>query len=62
MVIYAGLDLIPLLGSFVCCLALGIEIGLLCGVGIDMLLLLYYYSRPPLELQYVDVSMYKYIL
>ncbi|KAJ0177281.1 hypothetical protein K1T71_007290 [Dendrolimus kikuchii] len=48
------LDLIPLLGAFICCLALGIEVGLICGVGIDMLLLLYYQSRPPLEVQFVD--------
>lgn len=48
------LDLIPLVGCFVCCLALGIEIGLICGVGIDMLLLLYYHSRPPLDIQYVN--------
>nr|XP_037872785.1 sodium-independent sulfate anion transporter isoform X1 [Bombyx mori] len=48
------LDLIPLLGSFVCCLALGIEVGLICGVIVDMLLLLYYHSRPPLDIVYVN--------
>nr|XP_021189016.2 sodium-independent sulfate anion transporter [Helicoverpa armigera] len=48
------LDIIPLLGTFLCCLFLGIEIGLVCGVGIDALLLLYYHSRPPLDVQYVD--------
>ncbi|XP_075973650.1 sodium-independent sulfate anion transporter-like [Anticarsia gemmatalis] len=48
------LDLIPLVGCFLCCLFLGIEIGLICGVGIDVLLLLYYHSRPPLDVQYVN--------
>ncbi|KAH9628522.1 hypothetical protein HF086_008042, partial [Spodoptera exigua] len=48
------LDLIPLFGTFLCCLFLGVEIGLVCGVGIDALLLLYYHSRPPLDVQYVD--------
>ncbi|XP_073945401.1 sodium-independent sulfate anion transporter-like [Choristoneura fumiferana] len=48
------LDIIPLVGTFVCCLALGIEIGLICGVGVDVLLLLYYHSRPPLDVKYVD--------
>ncbi|XP_063618365.1 sodium-independent sulfate anion transporter-like [Cydia splendana] len=48
------LDIIPLLGTFVCCLALGIEIGLICGVGIDVLLLLYYNSRPPLDVKYIE--------
>ncbi|XP_023942591.2 sodium-independent sulfate anion transporter [Bicyclus anynana] len=48
------LDLIPLVGTFLCCLVLGVEIGLGCGVAIDILLLLYYQSRPPLEVTYVD--------
>ncbi|XP_045535570.1 sodium-independent sulfate anion transporter [Papilio machaon] len=48
------LDLIPLIGTFVCGLALGVEVGLVCGVGVDILLLLYYHSRPPLEVELVD--------
>ncbi|XP_063361922.1 sodium-independent sulfate anion transporter-like isoform X1 [Cydia amplana] len=48
------LDIIPLLGTFVCCLALGIELGLICGVGVDVLLLLYYNSRPPLDVKYIE--------
>ncbi|CAB3224267.1 unnamed protein product [Arctia plantaginis] len=47
-------DLIPLLGCFVCCLGLGIEVGLICGVGFDAILLLYYQSRPPLDVKYVN--------
>ncbi|CAB3224266.1 unnamed protein product [Arctia plantaginis] len=35
------------------CLGLGVEIGLLCGVGFDVLLLLYYNSRPPLDIKHV---------
>ncbi|XP_041978767.1 sodium-independent sulfate anion transporter-like [Aricia agestis] len=50
------LDLIPLVGTFVCCLLLGIEIGLGCGVVIDVLLLLYYQSRPPLDVRFVNES------
>ncbi|XP_064071938.1 sodium-independent sulfate anion transporter-like [Vanessa tameamea] len=52
------LDLIPLLGTFVSCLALGVELGLGCGVAIDVLLLLYYQSRPRLDIKYVDESNY----
>ncbi|XP_060802818.1 sodium-independent sulfate anion transporter isoform X1 [Amyelois transitella] len=48
------LDIIPLVGTFLCCLGLGIEVGLICGVGVDVLLLLYYHSRPPLDVQFVD--------
>ncbi|XP_026724924.1 sodium-independent sulfate anion transporter-like [Trichoplusia ni] len=51
---HSKLDIITLLGTFLCCLFLGIEIGLLCGVGIDAVLLLYYHSRPPLDVQYID--------
>ncbi|XP_050345914.1 sodium-independent sulfate anion transporter-like [Nymphalis io] len=52
------LDLIPLLGTFVFCLALGVEVGLGCGVVIDILLLLYYQSRPRLDIKYVNESRY----
>ncbi|XP_068631791.1 sodium-independent sulfate anion transporter-like [Battus philenor] len=48
------LDLIPLVGTFVCGLALGVEVGLICGVAIDILLLLYYHSRPPLDVHFID--------
>ncbi|XP_013143122.1 PREDICTED: sodium-independent sulfate anion transporter-like [Papilio polytes] len=48
------LDLIPLVGTFICGLALGVEVGLVCGVAVDILLLLYYHSRPPLEVELVD--------
>lgn len=54
--IISELDLIPLIATFIFCLALGIEVGLICGVGVDVLLLLYYHSRPPLDIQLVDVS------
>lgn len=56
MYFFPGMDLIPLFGTFLCCLFLGVEIGLVCGVGVDALLLLYYHSRPPLDVQYIDVS------
>ncbi|VVC87144.1 unnamed protein product [Leptidea sinapis] len=36
------LDLIPLVGTFVCGLLLGVEVGLGCGVAIDALLILFY--------------------
>ncbi|XP_038212343.1 sodium-independent sulfate anion transporter-like [Zerene cesonia] len=48
------LDLIPLVGTFICCLLLGIEVGLGCGVAIDVLLLLYYQSRPTLDIRFVN--------
>ncbi|CAH0579318.1 unnamed protein product [Chrysodeixis includens] len=51
---HSRLDLFTLTGTFVLSLCLGMEFGLICGVGIDAVLLLYYHSRPPLEVDYVD--------
>lgn len=48
------LDLFPLLGTFIFCLALGIEIGLGCGVAIDVVLIVYYQSRPSFKIRHVD--------
>nr|XP_032523263.1 sodium-independent sulfate anion transporter-like isoform X1 [Danaus plexippus plexippus] len=48
------LDLIPLFGTFLSCLVFGVELGLGCGVVIDVLLLLYYNSRPQLNIKFVN--------
>ncbi|XP_026724927.1 sodium-independent sulfate anion transporter-like isoform X3 [Trichoplusia ni] len=52
--IYTGLDLFTLFGTLLLSLCVGMEVGLIAGVGIDALLLLYYHSRPPLDVLYVD--------
>ncbi|KAG7302741.1 hypothetical protein JYU34_012697 [Plutella xylostella] len=46
-------DVIPLAATFSLCLSLGVEVGLLCGVAVDALLLLLYHTAPPLQLQFV---------
>lgn len=38
--------MLPFVITFVACLALGIEVGILIGVFIDVILLLYYSARP----------------
>ncbi|VVC96684.1 unnamed protein product [Leptidea sinapis] len=48
------LDLIPLVGTFVCGLLLGVEVGLGCGVAIDALLILYYQSRPKIDIRFIN--------
>ncbi|VVC87142.1 unnamed protein product [Leptidea sinapis] len=48
------LDLIPLVGTFVCGLLLGVEVGLGCGVAIDALLILFYQSRPKIDIRYIN--------
>ncbi|XP_026724926.1 sodium-independent sulfate anion transporter-like isoform X2 [Trichoplusia ni] len=51
---YSRLDLFTLFGTLLLSLCVGMEVGLIAGVGIDALLLLYYHSRPPLDVLYVD--------
>ncbi|CAH0579317.1 unnamed protein product [Chrysodeixis includens] len=49
-------DMITLLGTFFSCLVMGVEVGLICGVCIDAILLLYYNSRPYLDIKYNDTG------
>ncbi|XP_036146262.1 sodium-independent sulfate anion transporter isoform X2 [Monomorium pharaonis] len=44
-------DLIPGLGTFVACLVLPLEIGILCGVGINILFILYHAARPKISVE-----------
>ena len=46
----------PLISTFIACLALGIEIGILIGIAVDMLLVMYYTARPKIDVQRVIVS------
>lgn len=45
----------PFLVTFVACLVLGMEVGILIGVVIDVLLLLYYSARPKLLMESLTV-------
>ncbi|KAL0123342.1 hypothetical protein PUN28_005701 [Cardiocondyla obscurior] len=44
-------DLIPGLGTFIACLVLQLEIGILCGVGINILFILYHAARPKISVE-----------
>uniref|UniRef100_A0A336L6S7 CSON004155 protein n=1 Tax=Culicoides sonorensis TaxID=179676 RepID=A0A336L6S7_CULSO len=44
-------DLVPGLGTFICCLALPLEIGILVGVGINMAFILYHAARPKITVE-----------
>lgn len=54
------IDLIPLFGTFISCLFVGVEIGILIGIAIDVAILLYYNSRPKLLIEQISVSYFKY--
>lgn len=45
------LDLIPLFATFFACLFLGLEYGIVIGVGINLLFILYPSARPPVKIE-----------
>ncbi|KDR24302.1 Sodium-independent sulfate anion transporter, partial [Zootermopsis nevadensis] len=45
-------DLIPGIGTFVACLVLRLEIGILVGIGINILFILYHAARPKIAIEY----------
>ncbi|KAG7187960.1 hypothetical protein KM043_013920 [Ampulex compressa] len=44
-------DLIPGVATFVACLVLQLEVGILCGVGINVLFILYHAARPKISME-----------
>nr|XP_003702458.2 PREDICTED: sodium-independent sulfate anion transporter isoform X2 [Megachile rotundata] len=44
-------DLIPGVGTFIACLVLKLEIGILCGIGINILFILYHAARPKISVE-----------
>ncbi|XP_011144186.1 sodium-independent sulfate anion transporter isoform X2 [Harpegnathos saltator] len=44
-------DLIPGLGTFIACLVLQLEIGILCGVGLNIIFILYHAARPKISVE-----------
>ena len=49
-------DLIPGIGTFLACLVLQLELGILCGVGINILFILYHAARPKITIEKLKVS------
>lgn len=42
--------------TFVSCLLLGIEIGILIGIGVDLVSLLYFTARPNIHIEKITVN------
>ncbi|XP_071051902.1 sodium-independent sulfate anion transporter-like [Onthophagus taurus] len=55
------IDIIPLTSTFFACLFLGIEIGIVIGIFVDLLMLLFYISRPKLEAHRVIIEGNEYL-
>lgn len=49
-------DLVPGLGTFVCCLLFPLEIGILIGVGLNIMFILYHAARPKISVETLIVS------
>jgi solute carrier family 26 (sodium-independent sulfate anion transporter), member 11 len=49
-------DLLPGLAAFFCCLVLPLELGILVGIGINVLFILYHASRPKIHMEKAIVS------
>lgn len=52
----AELDLIPGIGTFVLCLTLPIELGILTGVVVNIIFILYHAARPKFSVELLKVS------
>lgn len=49
-------DLLPFLVTFIACLVLGVEVGILVGIAVNLLFILYSSARPYVALQWIVVS------
>ncbi|XP_046733753.1 sodium-independent sulfate anion transporter-like isoform X1 [Diprion similis] len=49
-------DLIPALGTFLACLFVGVELGILIGVAIDVVILIYFNARPHITVEQKNQS------
>ncbi|XP_068084506.1 sodium-independent sulfate anion transporter isoform X2 [Anabrus simplex] len=56
------IDLIPLTATFFCCLFISLEYGMLIGVGINLLFLIYNVARPKVNIQSRTISFHDIIL
>lgn len=55
--LFSEKDLIPTIATFLLCLILGVEYGILVGVGVNIVLLLYPSARPYLHIERAKVCM-----
>lgn len=55
---FLEIDLISFIVTFVSCLALRFEIGILLGIGVDILFLLYRAARPDVIFEQINVRLF----
>jgi sodium-independent sulfate anion transporter 11 len=54
--VISGVDLIPLAATFVACLLLGLDYGMLIGIGVNLMFILYNSARPKVQVRNLTVS------
>jgi len=54
--IVSEVDLIPMIVTFIACLGIGLDYGMLVGIGINLIFLLYNSARPKVQVRNLNVS------
>lgn len=54
--IVLGVDLIPMAVTFVACLGVGLDCGMLIGTGVNLMFILYNSARPKVKVRSLTVS------
>lgn len=49
-------DLVPLAATFIACLFLGLEVGMILGITVNLMFILYYSARPSIHISWVNVG------
>lgn len=57
-----GVDLIPFVVTLVVCLTFSLEYGILIGVGVNLLFIIYASSRPQIRIEELSVGSHKVLL
>lgn len=55
-------DLIPGLAAFIACLVLPLELGIMIGIGINVIFILYHAARPKISIEQNSVSGENFVL
>lgn len=56
--LFSETDLVPGIAAFVACLVLPLELGILVGIGLNVLFILYHAARPKIRIEFLSVGVY----
>jgi MFS superfamily sulfate permease-like transporter len=55
--VVSEVDLIPMAVTFIACLGIGLDYGMLTGIGINLMFILYNSARPKVQVRNLTVSL-----